>query len=1036
MSTRYRVNHLALRLATLLATTFAALGQSVTLLPNAVPGAASPNGAVVSILGTGFPTTPLTPAAVEVRLTPAATPGAPPVVIQPDSIAITFQSQRQITFRIPDSLNLPDSAAYQVTIGGSGLTTTNSALLIVNPPAAIQSLSQASAQANQSPTVTITGRFTNFTSGVTTASFGPGVRVGGAAAGEFGPITVTSPTTASASIAVDSTATPGPRTVSARTGVEVASIAAAFSVTGGTPVITSVAPNSGLQGTSALEVTLNGQFTNWTTASTVSFGPGITVTNVNRVSATQLIATINIALLAAIGPRDVVVTTGTQVVTRTGAFQVNLGPKITQVSPNTGQRGVTNLAVQITGEATAWAQASTSVSFGAGITVGTVTVTSPTLLTASISIATDAALGARTVTVTTGTSVQTLAAFEVQAISGRVSGVISRLGGTPAGGAQVRIYSANPFVLLQTAAASPIGEYTFDTIPAGNFRLYAVDSSSIGQIAYQAGALTLPGQQVAANLTLSGTGTLTVEVKDILGTPVRDAGVSIEFRNVPTPPELNSVFTRVGSTDMNGRLELLNFPTLPVQVTAVHPVNSSSGVAVGQVPVNGTLTVPVTLNATGFNETNTALISLRNGPPPSTTFPPGSGFNDISTALISLRNGPEPSATFPPGSGFNDVSTALISLRNGPEPGPTFPAGSGFNDVSTALISLRNGPPVLTLPAGQTETFALPLVLRNGDGPLMPALLTEQLGDPANFEASTGASGEPRTALRGETVTLRYADEPEVGSVEFFLNGASLGELQRPFETAFVVPETVNALTVRAVVKTPTGVLLANLEQPWTVLDVAPRNVRVVVAGAKKPELSVTQPGLLAEFFDFNQTLTSIPKLDGLRAARTISVSSLNFRNPDAIFRPEPFGTGFAPDFAIRFSGFLTVEEAGEYRFALRAKDGATLRIGEQDVREGAAMRLTAGRHPIRLDYYEGVGEAELQVLWARDGAPLRPVPADRWTHDLAATADAEGTVQLSDVPAWMTRVTISSRDRSSAQEGAVELTRGETATILKSREN
>jgi len=50
-----------------------------------------------------------------------------------------------------------------------------------------------------------------------------------------------------------------------------------------------------------------------------------------------------------------------------------------------------------------------AVSFGAGITVGTVTVTDVTHLTAQISIDAAAALGGRTVTVTTGAEVVSLA---------------------------------------------------------------------------------------------------------------------------------------------------------------------------------------------------------------------------------------------------------------------------------------------------------------------------------------------------------------------------------------------------------------------------------------------------------------------------------------------------------------------------------------------------------------------------------------------------------------------------------------------------
>ena len=79
------------------------------------------------------------------------------------------------------------------------------------------------------------------------------------------------------------------------------------------------------------------------------------------------------------------------------------------VNPTSGQQGQTGLNVAITGQFTHFATGTSAVSFGAGITVGTVTVTDTTHLTAQISIDAAAALGGRTVTVTTGAEVVSLA---------------------------------------------------------------------------------------------------------------------------------------------------------------------------------------------------------------------------------------------------------------------------------------------------------------------------------------------------------------------------------------------------------------------------------------------------------------------------------------------------------------------------------------------------------------------------------------------------------------------------------------------------
>ncbi len=69
-------------------------------------------------------------------------------------------------------------------------------------------------------TVTISGAFTNFRKGLTTASFGPGIHVGGGAAGAFGPVTVISATQATASLAADASAPLDAHDMTIKTGLE------------------------------------------------------------------------------------------------------------------------------------------------------------------------------------------------------------------------------------------------------------------------------------------------------------------------------------------------------------------------------------------------------------------------------------------------------------------------------------------------------------------------------------------------------------------------------------------------------------------------------------------------------------------------------------------------------------------------------------------------------------------------------------------------------------------------------------------------
>ena len=89
-------------------------------------------------------------------------------------------------------------------------------------------------------------------------------------------------------------------------------------------------------------------------------------------------AVLNIAGGATLGPRTVVMTTGTEVVSLPSGFSVAAGnPVLSLVTPNTG-RDQQSLAVTITGLYTNFAQGTTQVSFGAGIAVSSVAVASAT----------------------------------------------------------------------------------------------------------------------------------------------------------------------------------------------------------------------------------------------------------------------------------------------------------------------------------------------------------------------------------------------------------------------------------------------------------------------------------------------------------------------------------------------------------------------------------------------------------------------------------------------------------------------------------
>ena len=277
-----------------------------------------------------------------------------------------------------------------------------------NIPVLLSASANTGQQGQQNLSIAITGQNTHFVQGTTTASFGAGITVAS--------VTVNSPTSATAVINIDPAAMIGARTVTLTTSAETVGLANSFTVTAGMPALTLVSPNTGQLGQQNLSVALTGQNTHFVQGTTqVSFGVGITVSNVTVSCPTCLTVTLAVAATAPIGPHDVTVTTGSESETLTNGFTVNTGtPAILSVNPSAGQQGQQDLSVNITGQNTHFVEGSTQATFGAGITVTNVIVADATHAAATVNIT--GPPGPRDVTMTTGNeSVSLFGGFTVAA---------------------------------------------------------------------------------------------------------------------------------------------------------------------------------------------------------------------------------------------------------------------------------------------------------------------------------------------------------------------------------------------------------------------------------------------------------------------------------------------------------------------------------------------------------------------------------------------------------------------------------------------
>ena len=185
-----------------------------------------------------------------------------------------------------------------------------------------------------------------------------------------------------------------------------------MAVSSAVPAVGLVSPGDGPQN-GQLSVEIRGSNTNFQATSAVAFsGSGITVNSISVNSPESITARITITPGAAVGFRDVTVTTAlgsgsTEAARGGGAFNVvapPTTPTVISVNPPNIARGQ-RLNVSISGASTHFAAGTSTVSFGSGVTVNSVSVTNSTSLVADVTVAPDAAIGFRDVRVTTGSEV-------------------------------------------------------------------------------------------------------------------------------------------------------------------------------------------------------------------------------------------------------------------------------------------------------------------------------------------------------------------------------------------------------------------------------------------------------------------------------------------------------------------------------------------------------------------------------------------------------------------------------------------------------
>ena len=96
-------------------------------------------------------------------------------------------------------------------------------------------------------------------------------------------------------------------------------------------------------------------------------------------------------------------------------------------------------------------------------------------------------------------------------------------------------------------------------------------------------------------------------------------------------------------------------------------------------------------------------------------------------------------------------------------------------------------------------------------------------------------------------------------------------------------------------------------------------------------------------------------------------------------------------NWAMVLDGNFDVDQAGKYTFFLNSDDGSKLYIDDQLVIDNdgdhsllelsGEKELSAGKHKLRIEFFEAGGEAILELDLAGPGMERRPFPIEKVSH-------------------------------------------------------
>ena len=142
-------------------------------------------------------------------------------------------------------------------------------------------------------------------------------------------------------------------------------------------------------------------------------------------------------------------------------------------------------------------------------------------------------------------------------------------------------------------------------------------------------------------------------------------------------------------------------------------------------------------------------------------------------------------------------------------------------------------------------------------------------------------------------------------------------------------------------------------------------------------------PGLIAKYYELVAP-TVLPDFTLLASYASETVASINFPSTGDVFA----GSGRADNVGATYTGWIDIPTTGFWSLTVASDDGSKLYLGTDLVANNdglhgmvsvtGARALAAGKHELRVEFFEAGGGAGLTLAWTGPGVSSQFVPAER----------------------------------------------------------